>query len=145
LQFRSSPAVTFMVGALVLLSVFGCGEGASFGTVESGELVYSGTVDGNYLARQLLQLDPPFEACYVRIKRRARDTEGVVQLALKGGNGRLEGEITSNSTGSTELGECVLGAISGLTIIERGDSTPWNYTADWSISFELARLNRSTN
>jgi hypothetical protein len=123
----------------------GCGGGASFGTVEFGELVYSGTVDGNYLSRQLLQLDPPFEACYVRVKRRARTTEGVINLTLRGSAGRLVGEITSNSTGSSELGECILGAISGLTINEPENSAPWDYTADWSVSFELARLDRSTN
>lgn len=145
MRFHSKAPSALLAYAFLLLSASGCGGGASFGTVEFGELVYSGTVDGDYLVRQLLQLDPPFEACYVRVKRRARTTEGVVELSLRGGNGRLAGEIKSNSTGSTELGDCVLGAISGLTIIEPEDSTPWDYTAEWSVSFELAHLNRNTN
>jgi len=130
---------------LIVLAAAGCGGGATYGTVELGELVYSGTVNGDYLSRQLIQLDPPFQACYVRVKRTARTTEGVIELNLTGGSGQLAGEITSNSTGSAELGECVLGAISGLTIIERGDSTPWDYTADWSVSFELTNPQRNTN
>jgi hypothetical protein len=113
--------------------------------IELGELVYYGTVDGDYLSRQLGQLDPPFEACYVRVKRRARTTEGVIELSLTGGNGRLVGEIESNSTGSTELGECVLGAIAGLTIIEPAETGPWDYTAEWSVTFELVNLDRNSN
>lgn len=132
-------------GIALLCAILACGGGSPIGKVEFGELVYSGEVDGDYLSRQLIQLDPPFQACYVRIKRRDRTVEGVIELTLQGGGGRLAGEITSNSTGSAELGECILGAISGLSIREPEDSAPWNYTADWSVSFELIRPDRTTN
>ena len=134
------------ISCIVLLcAAMGCGGGSPIGMVELGQLVYSGEVDGDYLSRQLIQLDPPFQACYVRIKRRDRTVEGVIELTLQGGGGRLAGEITSNSTGSAELGECILGAISGLTIREPEETAPWNYTADWSVSFELIRPDRTTN
>jgi hypothetical protein len=145
LRYRFNLPAALLVSLLLVLPVVGCGGGASFGIVEYGEFVYSGTVDGDYLVRQLIQLDPPFQACYVRAKRGARDTEGVIELSLTGGSGRLSGEITSNTTGSTELGECVLGAIAGLTIIEPEETAPWDYTANWSVSFELTSLNRTGN
>lgn len=144
MPYRTSPS-TSLLACVVLLLAAGCGGGASFGIVEYGELVYSGAVDGEYLSRQLLQLDPPFQACYVRVKRQERTTEGVIELSITGGGGRMVGEITSNSTGSTELGECVLGAIAGLNIIEPEETAPWNYTADWSVSFELTSLSRNRN
>jgi hypothetical protein len=127
----------------LLLSVGACGGGAPIGTVELGDLVVSGEVDGDYLYRQLGQLDPPFEACYMHAKRKDHSTEGVIQLVLQGGNNSLAGEITSNTTGSTELGDCVLAAISGLRIVEPENSPPWDFTADWSATFELARRNRT--
>ena len=130
--------------AVSVLFVAACGGSAPIGTVELGDLVVSGEVDGDYLYRQLYQLDPPFQACYVHAKRSDHSTEGVIQLTLQGKSGRLAGEITSNTTGSPELGECVLSAISGLMIIEPEDATPWDYTADWSATFEIARLDRST-
>lgn len=134
------PTNLRLIGGIVLsLAAAGCGGGSPIGTVDLGDLVYSGTVDGDYLARQLIQLDPPFQACYVRVKRRSPAPEGVIELELTGGNGELSGEITSNSTGSSELGECVLGAISGLKIIEPEESAPWDYTADWSVTFEIVR------
>ncbi len=134
-----------LCGFFLALFVVGCGGGAPIGTIEYGELVVSGEVDGDYLYRQLIQLDPPFQACYVRMKRRDRTLEGVIDLILRGGSGRLAGEIKTNTTGNEELGECILGAISGLTIREPADSPPWNYTADWSVTFEILRLDRETN
>ena len=134
-----------LVGGVVLvLALPACGGGAPIGTVDLGDLVVSGEVDGDYLYRQLYQLDPPFQACYVRAKRKDRSTEGVIQLTLQGGNNSLAGEITSNTTGSVELGECVLAAIAGLRIIEPEDSAPWDFTADWSATFELIRLDRGS-
>ena len=105
----------------------------------------SGEVDADYLRRQLYQLDPPFQACYVRAKRKDRTTEGVVELSLRGRSGRLAGQITSQTTGNAELEECVLNAISGLRIIEPDNSAPWDYTADWSVTFEIFRRDRDTN
>jgi len=109
------------------------------GTVEFGEFVYSGDVDGDYLVRQLIQLDPPFQACYVRVKQQNPPPEGQIDLELQGGGGRMTGQVTSNTTGSEELGECLIGAIEGLTIIEPVETAPWNYTADWSVTFALVR------
>ncbi len=126
-------------GIVLSLAATACGAGSPIGTVHLGDLVYSGTVDGDYLARQLIQLDPPFQACYVRVKRTPPAPEGVIELALTGGNGELSGEITANSTGSSELGECLLGAISGLKITEPEESAPWDYTAEWSVTFEIIR------
>ena len=135
-----------LVGGFVLvLTLAACGGGAPIGTVELGDLVVSGEVDGDYLYRQLYQLDPPFQACYMHAKRKDHSTEGVIQLTLLGGSGQLAGEITSNTTGSSELGECLLTAIAGLRIIEPENSAPWNYTGDWSVTFEIARVDRSTN
>lgn len=132
-----------LVGGLSLLfAIATCGGGAPIGIVELGDLVVSGEVDGDYLYRQLRQLDPPFQACYMHAKRKDHSTEGVIQLSLRGGGGSLAGEITSNTTGSTELGECVLTAISGLRIVEPEDSAPWDYTAEWSATFEIARRDR---
>ena len=132
-------------GVALVFALAACGGGAPIGTVELGDLVVSGEVDGDYLYRQLGQLDPPFQACYMHAKRQDHSTEGVIQLTLQGGSGSLAGEITSNTTGSSELGECLLTAISGLRIIEPEDSTPWDYTGDWSVTFEIARLDRSRN
>jgi len=143
--------LTFRTGLRPISSVFlvlaatACGGGAPIGTVELGELIVSGEVDGDYLYRQLYQLDPPFQACYVRAKRGDHSTEGLLELTLQGGSGRLTGAIASNTTGSSELGECVLGAISGLMIIEPEGAAPWDYSADWSVTFEIARLDRTTN
>ena len=132
-------------GVFLVLAATVCGGGAPIGTVELGELIVAGEVDGDYLYRQLYQLDPPFQACYVRAKRGDHTTEGILELTLQGGSGRLAAEIASNTTGSSELGECVLSAISGLRIIEPEDAAPWDYSADWSVTFEIARLDRSTN
>jgi len=68
-----------------------------------------------------------------------------VQLTLRGGSGRLAGEITSQTTGNAELEQCVLGAISGLRIIEPENSPAWDYTADWSVTFEIISTDRNTN
>ena len=135
-----------LVGGVVLvLALAACGGGAPIGTVEFGQLVVSGEVDGDYLYRQLGQLNPPFQACYMHAKRKDHSTEGVIELTLEGGSGQLAGEITSNTTGSLELGECLTTAISGLGINEPEDAAPWDYTADWSVTFEIARLDRDTS
>lgn len=126
-----------------MLASFSCGGGTPIGTVELGELVVSGEVDGEYLYRQLYQLDPPFQACYVRAKRKDRATAGVVKLTLRGARGVLTGSITSNTTVSRELGECILSAISGLKIIEPEHSIPWDYSAEWSVTFEIVGPDRS--
>lgn len=129
-------------GAVSVIALAACGGGAPIGTVELGDLIVEGEVDGDYLYRQLRQLDPPFQACYMHAKRKDHSTEGVIQLTLLGGSGRLSGEITSNTTGSSELGECVISAISNLPIREPENATPWDYTADWFATFEIVRLNR---
>jgi len=55
-------------GIALALALAACGGSAPFGTVELGDLVVEGEVDGDYLYRQLRQLDPPFEACYMHAK-----------------------------------------------------------------------------
>ena len=132
-------------GLILVLALAACGGGAPIGTVEFGELIVSGEVDGDYLWRQLGQLNPPFQACYMHAKRRDHSTEGVIELKLEGRSSQLSGEIASNTTGSTELGECMRNAISGLRINEPEDVAPWDYTADWSVTFEIARSDRDTN
>ena len=57
-----------------------CSGGAQFGAVDLGELVVEGEVDPDYLYLQLRQLDPTFEACYVRALRQDRIAEGVIDL-----------------------------------------------------------------
>lgn len=132
-------------GIALVIAQAACGGGAPIGTVEYGHLVVSGQADTTYLRRQLYQLDPPFQACYVRAKRSDRTTEGVIQLTLRGSSGRLAGEITSQTTNNSELEACVLNAISGLRINEPENALPWDYTADWSVTFEIIRRDRSNN
>jgi len=130
---------TVLTVAASLLAAAACGPGAQFGTVEFGDLTVRGEVDGDYLLRQLEQLDPPFEACYVQALRRSRATEGQMQFAFRGGGGRLVPEVTSDETDDAELSSCVTGAIAGLAIIEPPDAAPWDFTAGWSVRFALVR------
>ena len=125
--------------AIMSLVLSACGSGAQFGTVQLGELVVEGEVNPDYLWAQLLQLDPTFEACYVRALRGNRSAEGVLQLELSGSGGRLVPKIASNGTGSTALAECVSGAIAGLTIVEPEGYAPWDFTGKWSVTFEIVR------
>jgi hypothetical protein len=107
--------------------------------VELGELVVEGKVDPEYLYLQLRQLDPTFEACYVRALRQDRSAEGVIELQIKGSGGKLTPEITANATGSDNLVECMTTAITGLTIVEPDGSDPWSFSGEWSVEFEIIR------
>jgi len=122
-----------------LLIMTACSGGAQFGAVDLGELVVEGEVDPDYLYLQLRQLDPTFEACYVRALRQDRTAEGVINLKIRGTGGKLTPEITTNATGSDNLAECVTAAIAGLTIAERDGSDPWHFSGDWSVAFEIIR------
>ncbi|UCD24346.1 MAG: hypothetical protein JSW51_00045 [Gemmatimonadota bacterium] len=124
---------------MCLLFAGACSGGAQYGKVELGELVVAGQVDPEYLYLQLRQLDPTFEACYVRALRRDRDAEGVVDLELNGSDGKLTPAITTNGTGSENLAECITTAITGLTIVEPEGSDPWSFSGDWSVTFEIIR------
>ena len=124
--------------ALVAL-LLACGGGRQFGKVEFGDLVLEGVVDAEYLFLQLRQLDPTFEACYVRALRGNRATEGVIVMNLTGGGGRLVPEITGNDTGSEELLECVESAVTQLEIVEPEGYDPWEFTGEWSVKFEIIR------
>lgn len=126
--------------AAVLFSVYACGSGAPFGMVKFGTLDLEGTVDTDYLARQLAPLDPRFEACYVQALRKNRATEGTIHIKLQGAGGKLIPEIATNNTGSDDLPLCVTDNISALSIVEPSASAPWNFTGDWSVKFEIARL-----
>jgi hypothetical protein len=114
-----------------------CGGGAQFGTVEFGELAVEGQVDANFLSLQLNQLDPRFEACYVKALRDNRSAQGTIGLRLRGGGGHLRPEIYLNDTGSADLAECVIEATSGLTIIERAGYEPWDFSGNWSVEFRI--------
>lgn len=116
-----------------------CGRRATFGTVESGKITVEGRVDAEYLARQLEQLDPWFEACYARTLRRVRNTEGVITLRLHGSEGTLRPEVAENGTGDTELADCVTNAFSKVTLEESPSSEPWNFTAEWPVTFSTVR------
>jgi hypothetical protein len=123
----------------ILLLQAACGGGRQYGTAEFGPLVLEGEVDPEYLLLQLNQLDPTFEACYVRALRGNRATEGVIRIRLAGGQGRLDPEILANETGSEELEECVENAIAQLTIVEPPRSDPWDFTGEWSVEFAIIR------
>jgi len=127
----------FILSAVLLLAA--CGSGAQFGTVELGDLIVQGQVEPDYLYLQLNQLDPTFEACYVRALRGNRSAEGVIELHLKGGGGHLTPTIVSNSTGSDDLGKCVESAVTQLPIVEPEGHEPWDFVGDWSVTFEIIR------
>jgi hypothetical protein len=129
---RSIKLATAM--AILLL---GCSGGAPFGTVEIGDLTVDGEVDPDYLFLQLGQLDPRFEACYVRALRKNRTAEGVIEIHILGNDGSLKPEVTANQTQSESLADCVTEAISGLTIVQPTGTAPWDYVGDWSVEFEI--------
>jgi len=116
-----------------------CSGGAQYGTVDFGELVVEGEVDPDYLYLQLRQLDPTFEACYVRALRQDRTTEGTIDIEIRGDGGKLTPEVTTNGTGSENLMGCVTTAITGLTIVEPDGSEAWEFSGKWSVTFEIIR------
>jgi len=120
-----------------MLFFIGCSEGAPFGTVQLGDLIVDGEVDPDFLYVQLGQLDPRFEACYVRALRKDRTAEGVIEIHIRGSSTTLEAEVTANQTQSESLAECVTAAVSGLTIVQRDSTTPWDFVGDWSVQFQI--------
>ncbi len=127
---------------IVYVAVLACSGPRPPGTVELGNLTVEGQVDLEYLLAQLPQLDPTFEACYVQALRKDRSAEGVIDLTLRGEGTRLTPEITENGTNSVILGDCLTTAIAGLAIVQREGDLPWDYTADWSITFRIIRTDR---
>jgi hypothetical protein len=125
--------------AAIAALLLACGGGRQYGTVEFGELRVEGEVQQDYLSLQLGQLDPTFEACYVRALRNNRSAEGVIELKLTGGSGRLVPELTGNDTGSDGLGECVQNAVAQLSIVEPAGYEAWDFTGEWSVRFEIIR------
>lgn len=122
-----------------IMMLASCGGRRDFGKVEGGDVMLEGQVDADYFVRQLDQLDPWFEACYARILRRSRNTEGVIVLRMRGEHGRLEPIIVQNQTGSAELAECVSNAVSNLSTIEPDGAEPWDFTAEWAVTFSILR------
>ncbi len=131
-----------MKKVIPVLLLLACGGPAPPGIVSFGELEISGQVDTNQLLAQMRQLDPRFEACYARAKRDDHGVEGMIELHMQGGGGRLVPEVRSNDTGSDFLAECVTGAINGLTLVESGDETPWDFEIDWALTFTIATRER---
>jgi len=107
--------------------------------VELGDLTVDGVVDPDYLYLQLQQLDPTFEACYVRALRRDRSAEGAIEIRMQGSNGKLQPEIKLNETKSSDLADCVIAAMNGLTIVERDSTESWEFVGDWSVRFAIIR------
>ena len=107
--------------------------------MELGDLAVEGVVDPDYLYLQLQQLDPTFEACYVRALRRDRSAEGAIDIRMRGGSGRLQPEITLNETESGDLADCMITAMNSLTIVERDSTESWDFVADWSVKFAIIR------
>lgn len=126
------------IAASVLL-LAACGGARQFGKVELGDLTVEGSVQAEYLYLQLDQLDPTFEACYVQALRRDRSAEGMIEMSLAGRAGHLHPTITKNGTGSEDLATCVENAVTQLTIVEPDNYEPWDFTGDWSVSFQIVR------
>jgi hypothetical protein len=133
---------------VVLTMLFAsCGGRGAFGRrVDGGEVVLEGQVDADFFARQLEQLDPWFEACYARVLRRSRDTEGVITLRMqgKGGKllssiGKLLSSIVQNETGNAGLGDCMQQAVSNLDLVEPAGGEPWDFTVEWPVTFTIIR------
>jgi hypothetical protein len=125
--------------AVFTLLLAACGSGRQFGTVELGSLSVEGEVQQEFLSQQLLQLDPTFEACYVRALRANRSAEGVIAMNISGKNGHVIPEITANETGSDDLGECVESAVAQLPIREPAGYDPWDFVGQWSVRFDIIR------
>lgn len=133
----SASSIRFVIA--VAFSCAACGGRATFGAVEGGKVVLEGQVDAEHLTRQLEQLDPWFEACYARTLRRAEGTEGVITLRLSGKEGTLQPEVVRNETGDGDLADCVTNAFSNITLEEPPGSEPWNFTAEWPVTFSVMR------
>lgn len=119
--------------------ILSCAGSAQYGTVQLGDLTAEGVVDVHYLYLQLQQLDPTFEACYVRALRRDRTAQGTIRLRMHGGGGRLEPDVTANETASEDLAACVTNAIRNLQIVERDSSESWDFVGNWSVTFSIIR------
>jgi hypothetical protein len=125
---------------VVLTMLFAsCGGRGAFGRVDGGEVVLEGQVDADFFARQLEQLDPWFEACYARVLRRSRDTEGVITLRMQGKGGKLLSSIVQNETGNAGLGDCMQQAVSNLDLVEPAGGEPWDFTVEWPVTFTIIR------
>ncbi len=123
----------------VMLWIMACSGGRAFGKVDGGEVQLVGQVDADYFVAQLDQLDPWFEACYVRVLRRDRAIEGVIRLGMRGGGGQLVPAILENGTNSEELAQCVENAFTDVTLVEPAGSEPWDFTAEWPVTFSQIR------
>ncbi len=128
---------SIILALVAAILVTACGGGAPFGTVQLGDLTVDGEVDPDFLYLQLGQLDPRFEACYVRALRQNRTAEGAIEIRMTGNGSTLQPEVTANETQSEILAECVASAIAGLTIVQRDSITPWDFVADWSVDFKI--------
>lgn len=129
---------TMLVFMTILAS---CGGRRDFGKVDGGDVTLEGKVDADYFVRQLDQLDPWFEACYARTLRRSRNTEGVIVLRMHGKHRRLEPIVVQNKTESAELADCVKNAVSNLSTVEPNGAEPWDFTAEWAVTFSIIRRN----
>jgi hypothetical protein len=98
-----------------------------------------GAFGRDFFARQLEQLDPWFEACYARVLRRSRDTEGVITLRMQGKGGKLLSSIVQNETGNAGLGDCMQQAVSNLDLVEPAGGEPWDFTVEWPVTFTIIR------
>src|SRR5262245_10799422 len=127
------------LSAAVLGLALACGEGAPFGMVQMGSLNLEGDVDGDYLARQLQQLEPRFQACYARTLRTDRKAEGAIRWRIKGGAGELHPEVTANETANDSLASCATSSIASLRVVEPAGAKPWDFTIEWSVNFAIAR------
>jgi hypothetical protein len=107
--------------------------------VRFGALSLDGSVDDDYLGRQLQQLEPRFQACYARTLRTSRTAEGTVGWRIKGGAGRLVPALTLNDTGNDSLAACATRAVAELPVVEPDGSQPWDFTLEWSVIFQIAR------
>ncbi len=126
-----------LIGLVVF--VVACGSGRVYGRVDLGDVIVEGEVDGNFFARQLDQLDPWFEACYARALRLDRSTEGIIRLRLRVREGGLTPEIIEDGPASPQLTDCVMSAVSNLTLVEPDTAAPWDFTAQWPITFSVIR------
>src|SRR5215813_5042429 len=70
-----------------------CGPAVPYGKLSFGEFTFEGVVDQDYLEAQMAPLEPMFQACYAQSLRRNHQSEGVLQLALEGGSGKLQAKV----------------------------------------------------
>ena len=126
-----------LIGLVVFVAA--CGGGRVYGRVDPGDVIVEGDVDGNFFARQLDQLDPWFEACYARALRLDRSTEGVIQMSLRVRERGLTAEIIEDGPANPQLADCVMNAVSNLTLVEPDAAAPWDFSARWPITFTVIR------